>query len=201
MNPNETQVDEILKRLVAALVIDVDSIRIERADFVRRRAWTVRVHLDDAGKVIGKKGAHLQALALLVGLIGVRCNERFELKFEKSEDTGEFPRDTPAPQPQEQFNASEATALLHDLLALVLESPARIAVTSRVVHPMNRRRETDPKVEITFAISAGTVQDNELLKEDIGPDPEKRVSPEAALGTLWRAIGKKDGVSFVIKVA
>lgn len=198
--PTPEQAEELVCRLICALVNHPDEVRLERAEFTRDTRWSVHLHVDDAGKVIGKEAAHVRSISLLLGLIGLRSKWRYSLRVLNSSDVGSAPQHRERPEPPDKYDPTAAKALLLDVLGAILEEHPEVDLTSKAVHPLNRKNPSSPKVEFTFAVRAAGAQDHDTLGEAFGPDEEHRMSAEAALGTLWRAIGKKDGVSFIVAV-
>ena len=65
MSEETKDVHLLLTQLLKAIIDHPEDLRIETKEFQGRIEWRVRVHIDDQGKVIGKKGAHIKALQFL----------------------------------------------------------------------------------------------------------------------------------------
>ncbi len=76
---------EFLEYVVKALVNHKDDVKIERKVDEMGVLLSLKVHPDDMGQIIGKKGATVRALRALVKLVGLKHNARVNLKIEEPE--------------------------------------------------------------------------------------------------------------------
>jgi len=56
----------LVEYLVTALVDNPDDVRIERREGPSSTAYTIAVHPDDTGKIIGRQGRVIKAIRVLV---------------------------------------------------------------------------------------------------------------------------------------
>jgi len=58
--------DALVNYLVTALVDHPEDVRVERREGASSTAYTIAVHPDDTGKVIGRQGRVIKAIRVLV---------------------------------------------------------------------------------------------------------------------------------------
>lgn len=64
--PGRADTDALVRYLVTSLVDRPDEVRIERSDTPGSVAYSITVHPDDTGKVIGRQGRVIKAMRVLV---------------------------------------------------------------------------------------------------------------------------------------
>ncbi len=194
---NEAQRQDLVTKLVADLLADPRALELDAHAMTRRVNWTAKVDINDIGKLIGKKGAHLKALNLIVSLLGQRFGEDWRFSPVDPDDRPLATRD-PVPDPQPVDRLSVA-AFLREVLGGVLDEDPEITVEQRAAS------------DLTFVVRARAVQDYERLVEEVvirepytdreGVDrPAERLAPVAAIGTLFRAYGLRLGWKFRVEV-
>lgn len=193
-----TNAAELIVRLASALVDDARAVQLEMQPLVRRVNFLAKVDINDHGKLLGKRGAHLKPLKLLVKAMGRKHGEAWEL-FASDPDVGNR-EDRPQAKPPAVYDPTAARDLLGETLEAILEEPAILEAVE------------EPKNTFTFTIKAGVVQDYERLVESHEVVTERGTPGEgdyrpaetmtlvAALGTFWYAYGRRDGVRFRVVV-
>lgn len=176
----------LLVQLINGLIDQRARLELEAVALPRRVNWKAKVDINDTGKLIGKKAAHLFSLRVLIALMGKRFSEEWRLTV-LDPDEGERLPSPPPPRPRE-FNPSLAQDFLGQVLDAMLDENPLIIV------------ERGPgALEFAFVIHCKSVSDYERLVTAIGVGREE-LTPVAALGTLFRAYGHQQGVAFRIEV-
>lgn len=146
-------------------------------------------HEDDEGKLIGKSRSHVDAFSLLIDKMGRASGERWFYRL----ITKGTPRKTePERKKTERYNAL-ATA---DLLARIL---GELSIGDYVVDV-----EKGQHAELPAFILRISVRDNAdycaLTYQDPSFGSAQATTLIGALGTIFRAIARKDGVWFQLYV-
>lgn len=185
---NEGKRKDIIKALITGLIDDAQSLRLDAAEMPRRVNWRAKVDINDTGKLIGKKAAHLYSLRVLISLMGARFGE--DWRFEVSDpDDGER-KEKAEIQRVKEIDASPVREFLFRILeGVIAERPE--------IHFVAQTNEYGWR-EYAFTILA-TKADYSRLTTPVMVGREK-LAPVAALGTLFRAYGRQQGVSFTIQV-
>ena len=77
---------ELVEFIVRRLVTDPDSVRVEaETDDRDVTAVTIHVAQDDVGRVIGKRGATINAVRLLAKAAAVKANDRVDVDIVEDE--------------------------------------------------------------------------------------------------------------------
>ncbi|HRX25569.1 MAG TPA: KH domain-containing protein [Aminivibrio sp.] len=77
---------ELVEFIVRRLVTDPDSVRVEaETDDRDVTAVTIHVAQDDVGRVIGKRGATINAVRLLAKAAAVKVNDRVDVDIVEGE--------------------------------------------------------------------------------------------------------------------
>jgi predicted RNA-binding protein YlqC (UPF0109 family) len=173
----------LLGRLLEALIDHPRELQIQPRVMRDRVDLHVTPNINDQGIVVGKGGAHIKALKFLAQRMGILKQQQAVI-FLHEDDSGErLPEPLRAPA-SPAYSCSEHRQLLADLLAAVVDHPVEIEV------------DRSGKA-FTFVLHAKRIQDFELLHETdvVGQ------SIITALGTLFRAAGNRNGVSYKIEAA
>ena len=178
---------ELLSRLLEGLLDDPRRLELDATPLPRRVNWRVKVSFNDAGKLCGKGGEHIKSLIVLVRLLGERHGEQWILEV-LDPDQGERVENLPIPDAPAHL-PGESLRLLYELLAEILTAPAVVKVTQTGGKPL----------VFNFEIRPANVQDYELLVTAV-PVQRTELTPVAALGTLFRALGRQQGVSYRVEV-
>lgn len=179
----------IIERLLCALVDDQRAVELQANCLPGRINWSWIVDINDTGKVIGKSGVHLRALQLVIEVMGQVANEEWCAKPEDPIGVERERRpDTPTPA---THNALAAYGLLLDVLTAM-----QIKVDGCVSGTI--------KDGFNFILRSNGVQHHDAMtepREAIYERNQKERAPltlEAALGTIFRAIGRRQGVRYRI---
>lgn len=180
----------VIERLVAALVDDQRAVELDANVLPGRVNWSFRVDVNDAGKVIGRNGTHLRALQLVIERMGAATNE--EWRTASQDPVGlERARRPYAEEPRNHDAGDDWKLLCEVLVALGIN--ATVTPTGSIADGYN------------FQVRGDGVQDHEALldaHEAIYSRNQKERDPLnvlGALGTLFRAIGRRQGVRYRIE--
>ena len=77
---------ELVEYIVTRLVLQADQVSVsERTDDRGVTAITIRVAREDIGRVIGKKGATINAIRLVAKAAAVKVNDRVDVDISEDE--------------------------------------------------------------------------------------------------------------------
>ncbi len=173
----------LVHEFVASYVDKPEALRVEFQQAETGDVyWMMKGDIDDEGKLVGKEGTHVDALTQIIGAIGRARGSAytFRLLTRGGSIKKERPRDVIAYDPKRA----------HALLIRILVA---LGVGARVrVGPGNGPRQS---LTFVFTIESAAPEDYAAL---VRVDGEFGTTIVAALGTLFRAIAKKDGVRFQI---
>ena len=77
----ETTVKELVELMVMALVDRPEEVIVTEVEGQHSSVIELKVAKDDIGKVIGKKGAHAQALRTIIAAAGGKRKKRYVLEI------------------------------------------------------------------------------------------------------------------------
>lgn len=80
-----SQALEFVRYILQQTCTHTDEIQLEEIHDDRGTLITIKVHDEDMGKIIGKKGQMIAALRLLVKAIGSRTREKINIKVLEEE--------------------------------------------------------------------------------------------------------------------
>lgn len=184
---NEDQRARLICRLVESIIDNSRALELEAQPMTRRVNWRAKVNVNDAGKLIGKKGAHLKSIRVLVGLMGQHFGEVWRFDVVDPDEAEIVEKDPIAPATAALYDTRPARELLVDVLeTFCAERPGIVS-------------EVNADAEIVFTIQPKSVRDYETLVEGYNLGREQ-LTPVAALGTLFRAYGRQQGVTFRVEV-
>lgn len=184
---------DLILKLAEALVDDPRRVSMEASEMPRRINWQVKVDINDAGKLIGKHGSHLKAFGLVVRLMGEKGGEDWRLVHVPPDD-GERMERAPSETPK-HYDPTIASEILKESLELILEAAPVVSVDQH-------------RNEFTFTVRPILAQDFARLLDAVEITPARfnparnaeTLNLASALGTLWRAYGRKEGVYFKVNV-
>ncbi len=81
----EASYQEFLEYLVKGIVDYPAEVAIERKLDERGVLLTLKVHKDDMGKVVGRRGATAHAIRTLLRIVGIKSDAHVNLKIEEPE--------------------------------------------------------------------------------------------------------------------
>lgn len=93
---------EFLAHVVKGIVDHPDDVKIERKVDELGVLLTLRVHAEDMGQVVGRQGTTAKSIRTLLRIVGMKNNERVNLKIEEPEGSTRVPR-----EPQASESAKE----------------------------------------------------------------------------------------------
>lgn len=192
MTAQQTETDHaLLTDLVLALINYPQDLRITARPLTDgdgrhwRTDWTIQPNINDAGKIIGKKGAHVKALKRVMELLGERKGMRYVLRVDNGagERQPEIERQPAGPA----FSPADHHDLLLRLLEAILDETPAVEGTA-----------TPGAVMVfLFRIKAANRRDDELLAEV----PAIGLSLVDALAVLFKAAGHRAGAYFKVEKA
>lgn len=87
----ENAVKELVERMVRALVDHPDEVEVVEVEGQHSSVLELHVAREDIGKVIGKRGAHAQALRTIVAAAGGKLKRRYILEIIEDRFEGDAP--------------------------------------------------------------------------------------------------------------
>lgn len=182
-----TKIKELLRDVVAGFVEQPNAIQIAHQTAPGSCYWMMRVAPVDDPKAIGKDGAHARAIATLVAAWGDAEGEAHT--FRLLNNTERVAREPDKIRDVMEYDVGPRRELLSRALSeLALDG---FAIKTG---PGAGVRDT---LTFELAINVATDRDYALLTR---PRGESGVAVVAALGTLFRAIARNDGVNIEISV-
>jgi len=178
----------LLRRTIETIIDHPRDLNIDYRLLHGRVDFIVLPNINDQGKVVGKMGAHIKALKLLMSLLGERQGVQFVLRLEEDTEGTRLPDPVRKPA-QPTYSCSAHKQLLSDILKAILDEAPSVTV---------ERDLTGGSVLYVFRIEAQRVQDYERLVVP-GEDQDGQ-TVISALGTLFRAAGLRDGVGFKLEI-
>lgn len=190
MTPETEKLHALLRDLVGSYVDHGDELQVDAREHPGAVYWSIRGHAEDYGKLVGKGGAHFEALRTLIGAIGDAREELHVLnRFEEPEAARRRrPSDL---APAESYDADPAVMLLSRILENLV-GDFNLASNVRA----NRDPRIPFKLFVTLTITVRTEEDHaELVTSKSGS------TVVGALGALFRARANREGVAIQIDVA
>lgn len=190
MNAETEKLHDLLRELVSSYVDHEDELAIDAREHPGAVYWSIRGHAEDYGKLVGKQGAHFEALRTLIAAIGEAREELHVLNRFEEPEAARRRRPSDA-EPAETYDPRPA----RDLLCRVLEPLVGDFKVEATVKP-NR----DPRIPfplfVTLTVTVRTEEDHgELVAQKQG------TTLVGALGALFRARANRDGIGIQIDVA
>jgi len=151
----------------------------------------LQVHADDQRKVVGKAGTHIQALQHLLGEMGRANGRGYSLRLVEPE---------PAPIREQCRPVVTATYDVRRAQALIQAFVIALGCPQTIVACDSRPFEGPVgALAYTFVFHVANEREYDRLTVPHPTDAKNRTLV-ASLGTLFRAIARKDGVDFDILV-
>lgn len=189
--PHISQTSQSLERLVSSLLTDPDGMLFTGSVLNQRVNFTLSASIRDFGGLVGQNGSHLRALQLIAEQMGKVQGSQWVVRLEEPE--GERQPAYPKTPPPQHHSSTEDEDTLDELL-LALGITAMVAVQGDIPNGY------------VFTICPFAQQDKDALET---PHPAiyspnqretKPLSLVAAIGTLTRAIGRRQGVSYQVQI-
>lgn len=185
---NEENCAPIIEGLLLAMVDDKRAVTLEANCLPGRVNWMFRVDINDTGKVIGIGGSHIRAMNLLVGLMGKQAGAEWHAVAMDPSGVERIGRSVAAVP--KAFNATPDWTLLCQLL-VALGINADVAPTGNIT------------AGYTFQVRGSGQQDQAALLDmhavhykRAGIPMKEEVNVVGAIGTLFRAIARRQGVRY-----
>lgn len=185
------QRSDLIRELVESYIDHPRDLTLEGKPFASAVYWSMRGHADDYGKLVGKRGAHVNALAFLVRIMGHAQKELHSFKLEE-------------PSPGERREAAPAKAAetydprpARDLLCRLLEALdiGQFVVEAKVERNLNPR--VDFPLFVRFEIGVRSHDDYEVM---VMESASSALTVIGSLGMLFRARANKEGVGVQLDV-
>jgi predicted RNA-binding protein YlqC (UPF0109 family) len=178
------------RRLVCAILDHPDELRVdvnEGDGYLRIDAsWAAE---PDQGKLVGEMGTHARALWFVLQTMGERVGGRWQFKVRFPERTGPRPpKGRNAERPAKHSHEADLVVLI-EVVDACLGQPLAVAA-----HP-----EGQPG-DVCFRIVPSTRESDTVLREQV-EFHNRQTTLVAELGTLFRAIGRRQGVNYRVEVA
>jgi predicted RNA-binding protein YlqC (UPF0109 family) len=189
MTTQTEQINDLLRALVETFIDHAHALSISAKEVPGAVYWTMQGHADDYGKLVGKKGAHVNALTLLVASLGTAADQLFTFKLLEPEPA---PRRAASP-PKQATHYDPRPA--RELLCRILEN---LGLGQFAVEAKPTPSGKTP-IEVLFEISVRTEEDYRALTV-AADNSSEGLSVIAALGTLFRAHANKGGIRTQLEV-
>lgn len=178
----------LIRELAAAYTQHPEALEIGEQVGTTSCLWMLRGHRDDEPLLVGINGCHVRALARIVAALGVPLGQVFRFKLLTEHEPQLRPRFKP--KTEIGYDPEPARLLMEKLLEATEIGPFGISVGAG----------EDPRDVPTFVfvVTAPTSRDRGLLQISQTGAPEDSIV--GALSTLFRAIGRKHGVKFEIRI-
>lgn len=193
MNPGITNEDvaadtaTLLRSLIELLVDRPLDLEVDYRMMSGRVDFLVLPNINDQGKVVGKMGAHVKALKFLLARIGDAAGQQFVLRLD--EDTaGRREPEKPKPVASEKYDYMPHLRVLKWLMCGLNARTVDVSVT------------IEPGAKYDFRLSTVSYVEYEVLAGLQSGGEFDGQSLLAALNTLFRAAGLRDGVEMRIEV-
>lgn len=183
------QTTELIRDLVSRFVEKPEALRIAKQEAEDGACyWLLSGDPDDGGRLAGKHGVHVAALALLVYAFGIAVRRRFVLAV----DNGQRPefRAKLEPRMAKEYDAEPTLELLVRILGETALGEFDVEVS-----PANKVGDV---LHFTFTIKVRDIRDYMALTSPI--NPHSSLTLKAALSALLWAIGRKDGLTMWVEV-
>jgi predicted RNA-binding protein YlqC (UPF0109 family) len=178
-------ISDLLRDLATAFIDHPEKLDVSFKEFPGACNWSMRGHADDQPKLVGKRGAHIQALAFIVKALGLTNDSLYKLKLLEPEPDAR--RDASPPRLASDYDPRA----MRDLLCRVLEN---LGIGEFKVEAV-----TSPgmPIAVLFNIHTRTAEDYTALT--VAPEVGG-LTVVGALGTLFRAHANKVGVRINLEV-
>lgn len=179
----------LLRRLLESFTDHHGDLELKFREMPGRVDWLLKGNLNDQGKLVGRQAAHIKAIKFILAELGEVAGEQYFIRLMEA-NAGERGMPAPPRVAPADYDTTPAMELLYDLLKAMLDEPPTIGLIKDMA---------GDQPGWTFRIQCGRIQDYEKLIEPVDGEPANQTLL-TSLGTLFRAAGNKDGVSFKIEV-
>jgi predicted RNA-binding protein YlqC (UPF0109 family) len=192
MTNETTATMALLREILGGLIANPEHLRIEAREFPGAVYWTIRVQADDYGKVVGKAGAHIQAIAFILDDIGRAIETTYAVTLPEPEAAPRRPNLPPVSS--ENYDPEPA----RDLLERTLAPRFADTVCVETVIPTDGQW---PYYRFVVTVREKDFAELVSPRDFVMGNKTLRNSLVDSLGTLWRARGQKEGVKLMIEPA
>lgn len=182
------RIHDLIYDLASSFIDHPAALKLERTEFPTFCSWSMQGAADDYGKLVGRHGAHIKALSLLVRAFGIGAGARYTLRLINPEDGMRRPESPP--RMAEQYDPSAALVLLDRVCG-------ELALGQYAVE-VHRGPATERPLSFSFVITVRDEDDDRALT--VAPEWAPWQTVEAAISALFRAYGAKEGVRFGVGV-
>ena len=92
VDKNPVSDQEFLEHIIKSLVDHPEDVKIERKVDEMGVLLSLRVHREDMGQIVGRRGSTAKAIRTLVRIVGLKNHARVNLKIEEPEGGSVAPR-------------------------------------------------------------------------------------------------------------
>lgn len=186
MTTETARLQALIRTIIEKFIDYPSSLMIEPKEQPGMVYWTIKGHADDQSKLVGKQGAHYQAMLVIIAELGNALETQYILKRYLEPDPAPR-RDSMQKKTVTQYDPAEAEELLIQILTSI--AVGEFAVNTIPLSP----------TAFTFSIITPARADYNLLTVA----SEKRTNPMTligAIGTIFRAYANREGVRFNLEV-
>jgi predicted RNA-binding protein YlqC (UPF0109 family) len=184
MTTATSTINDLIRDLAISFIDHPETLELSVKEHPGACYWAMRGHADDQPKLVGKRGAHVQALGFLVKALGQSNDSLYTFKLLEPEPAPR--RDTSPPKLASDYDMRP----MRDLLCRVLEN---LGIGDFKVEGVF---SPGMPISILFNIRTRTPEDYATLT--VAPDGGLTIV--GALGTLFRASANRDGVRINLEV-
>lgn len=182
---------EAVKLLVEALLEEPTALVLDLIEAEPDAILTVlKVDDCDRGKLIGSDASHIRATRFIAATIGKRLGGEWNFRADlPAPPRNRGPRPPDARRPDKAPHEKPTRVVLERILEACLASPASI----------NAKPGALPGDFVFRIVPANQADSHDLFAEE--PFDNRTLTLVDALGTLVRAIGRRQGVNYRVEVA
>ena len=131
-----------MKQLLADIVLNIatmpNDVKIDEHTDAGTTTYTITVHPDDMGRIIGKSGKVIKAIRSLAHVVAIRQNTHFRINVaEVSEAPGHSPKQDEITT-ESTADATEASSTTNDEVVLVNKTETDKDVLEEVIDPADK---------------------------------------------------------------
>lgn len=168
----------MLELLIGAFTDHRESIVVTMRELQLSVAYTIRVHDEDQGKVIGKGGLHIRAIKHIMAKAGRSVGLAIRVTLLTDEER----RSVGAPfRSNPNYDPKNAVELLKTIVASLTPNPTVVTA-----------EKSDEAIYFQIGLGAKSDFDQFNLPDETG------MTTKAALEALWKAYGNKEGAIFYV---
>lgn len=182
-------IQKLIVDLVGSFVERPDKVTVNVLPYMDDVCFELESHLEDESRIVGQGGSHIKALVYLVDRMGKAHSRTFVLKFVTH---GRFAGRRAQVKAVDDFDPAECLRLLIEVMK-ALELAVHVGVEQ------DGRTDNGQFLFFVFKIQALSYKVAQILFVPDDPEYSDR-TVLAAIGTLYRAIARQNGVAFEIEV-